>query len=110
MAYQYKGSTIETDAEGYITDVGLWERGLAILIADDENIELSDDHWMVVDFLRDYYGEYRIAPAVRILIKAIRNTLGSEKGNSRYLYKLFPHGPARQACKIAGLPKPTTCI
>ena len=110
MAYQYNGATVEADEEGYIQDIGLWTPELAELIAQDENIEMSDDHWEVVNFLRSYYEEYQIAPAVRVLTKAIKKTLGEDKGSSRYLYELFPYGPAKQACKIAGLPKPTGCI
>ena len=60
--------------------------------------------------LREYYDEYQIAPAVRVLTKAIGKKLGPDKGNSKYLYDLFPYGPGKQACKIAGLPKPTGCI
>ena len=110
MAYECNGATVETDEEGYITDISLWSRELAIQIAKEENIEMDDDHWEVVNFLRNYYEEYQIAPAVRVLTKAIKKTLGEEKGNSKYLYELFPYGPAKQACKIAGLPKPTGCI
>jgi TusE/DsrC/DsvC family sulfur relay protein len=110
MAYEYDGKTIETDEEGYITDISLWTRELAIKIAEEENIEMDEDHWEVVNFLRNYYEEYQIAPAIRVLIKAIKRTMGPEKGNSKYLYELFPYGPAKQACKIAGLPKPTGCI
>jgi len=110
MAYECNGETIEADEEGYIVDISLWNAELAGLIAESENIDMEDDHWEVVNFLRNYYEEYQIAPAVRVLTKAIKRTLGSEKGNSRYLYELFPYGPAKQACKIAGLPKPTGCI
>ena len=110
MAYECNGETIETDENGYIVDISQWSIELADIIAAAENIEMDDDHWEVVSFLRNYYEKYQIAPAVRVLIKAIRRTLGPEKGNSRYLYQLFPYGPARQACKIAGLPKPTGCI
>ena len=110
MAYQLNGTTVEADEEGYITDISLWSKELAVLIAADEKIEMTDDHWEVVNFLRDYYEEYQIAPAIRVLTKAIKKTMGPEKGNSQYLYELFPYGPAKQACKIAGLPKPTGCI
>ena len=110
MAYECDGVTIETDEEGYITDISLWSEELAIKIAAEEDIEMSDDHWEVVNFLRNYYEEYQIAPAVRVLTKAIKKSLGADKGNSKYLYELFPYGPAKQACKIAGLPKPTGCI
>ena len=110
MAYECDGATIETDEEGYITDISLWSQELATLIATEEDIEMGDDHWEVVNFLRNYYEEYQIAPAVRVLTKAIKKSLGADKGNSKYLYELFPYGPAKQACKIAGLPKPTGCI
>ena len=110
MAYEVNGTVFEADEEGYLTDIGAWNEELAVLIAQDENIEMGDDAWEVVKFLRNYYEEYQIAPAVRVLTKAIKKRLGPEKGNSKYLYELFPYGPAKQACKIAGLPKPTGCI
>jgi len=110
MAYELNGTTFEADEEGYLTDISAWNRELAVLIAADEKIEMSDDAWEVVNFLREYYEEYQIAPAVRVLTKAVKKKLGPEKGNSKYLYELFPYGPAKQACKIAGLPKPTGCV
>ena len=110
MSYQYNGHTIDHDEEGYITNLADWNKELAELIAESENIDMTDEHWEVVNFLRDYYEEYQIAPAVRVLIKAIKKTMGKDKGNNKYLYELFPYGPAKQACKIAGLPKPTGCV
>lgn len=110
MSYQVNGQTIEHDEEGYITNLSDWSTDLANEIAKTENIDMNDEHWEVVNFLRDYYDEYQIAPAVRVLIKAIKKSMGPEKGNNKYLYELFPYGPAKQACKIAGLPKPTGCV
>ena len=110
MDYSVNGSNIAADEEGYINDISVWSEDLANTIAETENIDMSDDHWEVVNFLRDYYEEYQIAPAVRVLTKAVKKSLGPDKGNSKYLYELFPYGPAKQACKIAGLPKPTGCI
>lgn len=110
MAYELNGTTYESDEEGYLVDISAWNKELAELIAQDENIEMNDDAWEVVNFLRNYYEEYQIAPAVRVLTKAVKKSLGPEKGNSKYLYELFPYGPAKQACKIAGLPKPTGCV
>ena len=110
MAYQVNGTAIETDEEGYITDISLWSTELADAIAKEEEIEMNDEQWEVVNFLREYYDEYQIAPAVRVLIKAMKKKFGPEKGNNKYMYELFPYGPAKQACKIAGLPKPTGCI
>jgi len=110
MSYEHDGKTVEADEEGYLINLADWNRELAVLIAEDEEIEMSDDHWEVVDFLRQYYEDFQIAPAVRVLTKAIKKSMGPEKGNSAYLYELFPYGPGKQACKIAGLPKPTGCI
>jgi len=110
MAYELNGTVVEHDNEGFLKDVSLWSPELAAVIADAENIELNDDAWEVVNFLRHYYEQYQIAPGARILTKAIKDKLGPDKGNSNYLYGLFPYGPGRQGCKIAGLPKPTGCI
>jgi tRNA 2-thiouridine synthesizing protein E len=110
MAITVSGNTIETDEEGYLTNLGDWTEDVAKEIAKAENVNMSENHWEVVNFLRKYYEEYQIAPAVRVLTKAIGKTLGADKGNSQYLYELFPYGPAKQACKIAGLPKPTGCV
>lgn len=107
---EVNGKSYETDEEGYLVNLGEWNEDVANHIAKTENVEMSTNHWEVVNFLRNYYEEYQIAPAVRVLTKAIGKQLGQEKGNSQYLYELFPYGPAKQACKIAGLPKPTGCV
>jgi TusE/DsrC/DsvC family sulfur relay protein len=105
-----KEKPFETDEEGYLVNLADWNEDVAAVIAEQEKIDMSQNHWEVVNFLRDYYNEYQIAPAVRVLTKAIGKKLGAEKGSSQYLYELFPYGPAKQACKIAGLPKPTGCV
>ena len=110
MTIEVNGKVLETDEEGYLVNLSDWSEDVANAIAKGEEIDMSENHWEVVNFLRDYYDEYQIAPAVRILTKAIGKKLGPEKGNSKYLYELFPYGPAKQACKIAGLPKPTGCV
>jgi tRNA 2-thiouridine synthesizing protein E len=110
MSFELNGKTYETDEEGYLVNLAEWSEEVADVIAKQENVDLTPNHWEVVNFLRKYYDEYQIAPAVRVLTKAIGKSLGPEKGNSKYLYELFPYGPAKQACKIAGLPKPTGCV
>lgn len=104
------GKSIEVDEEGYLTNLADWNKEVADYLAKEEKVEMSDSHWEVVNFLREYYEEYQIAPAVRVLTKAVAKKLGPDKGNNKYLYELFPYGPAKQACKIAGLPKPTGCV
>ncbi len=110
MAYDVNGTAVEHDEEGYITNLDDWSKELADVISKAEEIEMTDEHWAVVNFLREYYDEYQIAPAVRVLVKAIKKSMGPEIGNNKYMYELFPYGPAKQACKIAGLPKPTGCV
>ncbi|MBN6710334.1 TusE/DsrC/DsvC family sulfur relay protein [Haemophilus haemoglobinophilus] len=101
---------IETDVDGYLLDINQWNKDVAIAIAKLENIELTEAHWEVIDFVRDFYQEYNTSPAIRMLVKALALKLGTDKGNSRYLQRLFPDGPAKQATKLAGLPKPVKCL
>ena len=107
---EVNGKSYETDEEGYLVNLGDWNMEVAEYIAKTENLNMTEQHWEVIDFLRKYYDEFQIAPAVRVLTKAIGKKLGPEKGNSQYLYELFPYGPGKQACKVAGLPKPNGCI
>lgn len=106
----FEGKEIETDADGYLKNSAEWSETLAKVIAEKEGIELAVEHWEVVRFVREFYLEFNTSPAIRMLVKAMANKFGEEKGNSRYLYRLFPKGPAKQATKIAGLPKPVKCI
>ena len=110
MSIEVNGQSIETDEEGYLVDRTAWNEDVAKEMARLESCDLGESHWEVINFLRQYYDEYQIAPAVRVLTKAIGKKLGADKGNSKYLYELFPYGPAKQACKYAGLPKPTGCV
>jgi tRNA 2-thiouridine synthesizing protein E len=104
------GKEIEVDEEGYLVTLDDWTEEVANYLAQGESLALDSSHWEIINFLREYYQEYQIAPAVRVLTKAVGKKLGADKGNSKYLYELFPYGPGKQACKIAGLPKPTGCI
>lgn len=101
---------IETDPLGYLLDVNQWNQDVALAIAEKENLQLTEAHWEVIHFVRDFYKEYKTSPAIRMLVKAMAQKLGEDKGNSRYLQRLFPDGPAKQATKLAGLPKPTKCL
>ena len=109
-AVAVKDKDVSVDEEGYLVDLADWNEEVAKAMAAEDNLVLTENHWEVINFLRDYYAEYQVAPAIRVLTKAIGRKLGPEKGNSKYLYELFPYGPAKQACRYAGLPKPTGCI
>jgi TusE/DsrC/DsvC family sulfur relay protein len=109
-AITVNGKDYDVDEEGYLTDLSTWNKDVADAMAKAEDVELTDEHWDIINYLREYYEEYQIAPAVRVLTKAVGKKMGKEKGNSKYLYGLFPYGPGKQACKYAGLPKPTGCV
>lgn len=106
----YNEKVIETDKDGYLLNSDEWDESLAEIIAEKENIVLTDAHWSVIHFVRQFYLEYNTSPAIRLLVKLLKEAFGEEKGNSIYLQRLFPNGPAKQACKIAGLPKPVKCL
>ena len=104
------GIEVKTDKDGYLLNSQQWNEDVARSIAQLENIELTDAHWEVIYFVRGFYQEYNTSPAIRMLVKAMAEKLVSDKGNSRYLQRLFPEGPAKQATKLAGLPKPAKCL
>jgi tRNA 2-thiouridine synthesizing protein E len=107
---EFKGKSYEIDDDGYLINWQDWNEDLAGQLAKIEGIELTDAHWEVIRFLRNYFLQYQIAPMIKILVKEIGKVMGPEKGNTKYLYELYPGGPAKQACKFAGLPKPTGCV
>ena len=95
---------------GYLVDSTQWRPEFAEVQAHSDALILTPAHWELLNFLRAYFLEFDMAPPMRLLTKAVAMRLGAEKGNSLYLYTLFPDGPAKQACRYAGLPKPTSCI
>ncbi|MFS1982860.1 TusE/DsrC/DsvC family sulfur relay protein [Vibrio breoganii] len=108
--FEFNGKSIETDAQGYLLNFTDWEEGMIAILAEEEGIELTEAHLEVVHFVRNFYIEFNTSPAVRMLVKAMEKAHGPEKGNSKYLFKLFKKGPAKQATKLAGLPKPAKCL
>lgn len=110
MMIELNQQQFPTDEFGYLKNLADWSPALAEVIAEKEGIRLSDEHWEIILFVREFYAEYKTSPAIRMLVKALAQKFGEEKGNSRYLQRLFPDGPAKQATKIAGLPKPAKCL
>ncbi len=106
----FNDKTIKTDVNGFLQHLEDWNEELACFIAEKEQINLTDEHWLIINFIRDFYQEFNTSPAIRMLVKSLKITYGEEKGNSRYLQKLFPPQPALIACKIAGLPRPAKCL
>ena len=100
----FGGTMLEVDEDGFIQDPSQWNETVAAILAKDEEVpELTPDHWQIVNMIRDYYLKFGIAPMVRKVCKDTGKDL-------KTIYALFPSGPAKGACKIAGLPKPTGCV
>jgi len=101
----FNGQTVGLNEEGFLLEPSLWNEELALLLArDQEGLEqLSEDHWSVIRFIRGHFLETGSAPMIRSMCKATGVPL-------RRIYDLFPGGPAKGACKLAGLPKPDGCV
>lgn len=101
---EFEGHAFNVDEDGFIDDFNNWNEAWVRYVKGEEGIgELTEEHWKVIDVLQDYYKKNGIAPMVRILSKVTGFKL-------KYIYELFPSGPGKGACKMAGLPKPTGCV
>lgn len=100
-----KGKKIRVNEEGFLVNPEEWDKDIADLLAkEEEGIDaLTEDHWAVINYIREYYLEKSLAPMVRKICK----TTGFQL---KYIFELFPSGPAKGACKLAGLPKPDGCV
>ena len=98
------------DKEGFLRNLDEWNPEVAKQIALGEGIELTAAHWEILTLLRSYYQEFDASPAMRPLVKYCALKLGTGKGKSIYLMRLFPGSPAKIGSKIAGLPKPENCL
>ncbi|MGY2266962.1 TusE/DsrC/DsvC family sulfur relay protein [Pseudomonas sp. SDO5561_S422] len=102
--------TLELDKDGYLVDLTEWSSDVANALATTEALELTPEHWEILELLRGFYDEFQLSPATRPLIKYTALKLGPEKGNSLHLNRLFKGTPAKLAAKLAGLPRPTNCL
>lgn len=104
-------SVPQRNNEGFLENADEWSTPIAIQIAAEGEITLSEEHWEIIELLREFYKQHEISPpSNRLFVKAVKERLGEEKGNSIYLMQLFPGTPAKTACRIAGLPRPTNCL
>ncbi len=102
--FEAEGVNVEVDEDGFILNPDDWTEACAVAMAPLENIdELTQEHWDLIKYLRDYYKKFGVAPMIRKLCKETKMPL-------KKVYELFPSGPAKGACKLAGLPKPTGCV
>ena len=98
------GINYDVDEDGFLQQPETWNETVATDFAETESIsQLTDAHWKVINYIRNYYLQFGIAPMVRKVCKETGFTL-------KQIYDLFPSGPAKGACKPSGLPKPTGCV
>ncbi|MCP4724056.1 MAG: TusE/DsrC/DsvC family sulfur relay protein [bacterium] len=96
--------SIEVDEDGFMMEPDVWNQDIALALATTEGVDaLNDDHWKVINYLREYFIKFQVAPMIRKLCKETGFSL-------KEIYELFPSGPAKGACKVAGLAKPTGCV
>ncbi len=101
---ELNGKSYIVDEDGFLENPEIWNQDVALDFASSEGVaELTDAHWKIINYLRDYYLQFGIAPMIRKLCKETGFKLNE-------IYQLFPSGPAKGACKLAGLPKPTGCV
>jgi tRNA 2-thiouridine synthesizing protein E len=100
---EIEGRALPVDDEGYLVDPADWSEAVAVELARREGVALTDAHWAVIGFMRRYYEEHRIAPDARFAIRFLAETRGAERNE---LFRLFPYGYVKQACKIAGMRRP----
>ena len=94
------------DHEGYLLDPDDWSEELMLVLADEQDVELNEEQREIVLFVRDYYEQNATVPEVRRVLQYMKRTWGKERATRKYLYNLFPHGFAQQACKFAGMRVP----
>jgi TusE/DsrC/DsvC family sulfur relay protein len=110
-AHKYKvlnvnGTEVLTDSEGYIQNLDDWSEDFVRALAEEEGLELTDEHWDVIHFIREYYEEHNVQAQVRTMIKHFKEKWGPDKGNNRYLHDIFPMGgPQKQGNRLAGIRK-----
>jgi tRNA 2-thiouridine synthesizing protein E len=102
--FSHGNVNIEVDEDGFMAEPENWNEDIALALATTEGVAaLSEAHWKVVHYLRNYYQQFGIAPMIRKLCKETGYSL-------KEIYDMYPSGPAKGACKVAGLPKPTGCV
>lgn len=102
--FEWKNVKVEVDEDGFMENPEEWNEDVAYALASTEDVaELTEDHWKLIHYLRDYFQQYGIAPMIRKLCKETGFPL-------KKVYEMFPSGPAKGACKVAGLAKPTGCV
>lgn len=106
MLHGYEGTRVRMDEEGYLVDPESWDEQVAEELSETENLQLAPEHWKVIRFMRRYYDEHRVAADARFVVRFMADELGYGRKARNELFKLFPYGYVKQACKVAGMKRP----
>jgi tRNA 2-thiouridine synthesizing protein E len=98
--------SVPTDEEGYLIDPSDWDESVAQALARREDIVLTDDHWRVLRFMREFHDEHQLIPDARFVIRFLADEMGLGDAARQRLFELFPYGYVKQTCKIAGMRRP----
>lgn len=116
MSIAVNNKIIQTDAEGYLINPQDWNEEVAEAMAfqqtQQDHVKLTDEHWGLITYVRDYFAENKVHPSMHKLVMTLGKNIGKHfhdhKAYEKYLYELFPHGPIPELCKLAGLSKPSS--
>ncbi|NKI35933.1 TusE/DsrC/DsvC family sulfur relay protein [Wenzhouxiangella sp. XN79A] len=104
------GKRIALDDDGHLVASSDWSEAVGRALAERAGLRLDDRHWWLIRFVRDHHARYGMPPLMRVVIRAMREQTDQADASSRTLYRMFPEGPIREACRYAGLPRPESCI
>jgi len=105
LAMQIDNREVEFNDSGFMMDFDEWDDEIANALAAVDDLELTDDHWTVISFIRDFFGEYEITPSLTAVIKAVGDSINGQDGVANIIDQLFPQDGYNQACRLAGLPE-----
>lgn len=100
---------VEFDSDGYLVS-GSWSRNLAQQIAAKMDVQLTSEHWQVINCVREYFEQSSRSPSMRPLVRLVRSQVDEKLGSSIALARLFPPPTSGSVAKISGLPKPSDCL
>ncbi len=109
LKYSINGKEVELSENGWLEDLSIWDEDIARQIAENEKVELTEEHWDIIREARNYYQEYGVVCEPRTFSKLMKQKFGEERSSQKYIYSLFPFGLVKSANKVAGLPRPKGC-
>lgn len=106
---EFNGNAYPVDAQGFLKNRLTWNQDLGKHMAALDEVDLNAEHWLIIDYFREYYETYNVPPPMRMVMRVFKKEFGEENANSRYLHQLFSGSPTKMASKYGGLPKPKNC-